>query len=90
MTYTKTLAGATPANRSTQSKKHRQDRQALEVEHALAEALANNLHRDLKSAKHRQERQALKHAHAAAQLLADYLWRRVNCHWADLIGSETA
>ncbi len=119
MTYTKTLAGATPANRSIQSTKHSQDRQACDASHIIAEALAEglrraihakqrrdcqaledeyflveklaiNLHRDLKSEKHRQERQALKHAHAAAQLLADYLWRRVNCHWADLIGSETA
>ena len=89
-TYTKTLAGTTPANHSIQSTKHRRGRQALEDEHGLAEALEDNLRRALESAKHRQERQALKHAHAAAQLLADYLWRRVNCHWADLIGSETA
>ncbi len=44
-TYTKTLAGATPANRTIQSTKHRQDRQALKHAHAAAQLLADYLWR---------------------------------------------
>ena len=89
-TYTKTLAGTTPANHSIQSTKHRRGRQALEDEHGLAEALEDNLRRALESAKHRQERKALKVALALAELLADYLRRRMDCRRADFVGSETA
>ena len=89
-TYTKNLAGTTPANRSTQSTKHRQGRQARADVHAHAEALEDNLRCALQSAKHRQERKALKAALALAELLADYLRRRVDCRRADFVGSKTA
>ena len=90
MTYTKSLAGATPANRSIQSTKHRQAGQALEDAHVLAEALDDKLRRAMQSAKHRQDRDTLKRAHPLAEVLKEYLHREMGRHRADPIGPETA
>ena len=73
-TYTKTLAGTTPANRSIQSTKHRQDRQACDASHIIAGAAAEGLRRAI-HAKKRRDCLALEDEYFLVEKLATNLHR---------------